>query len=394
MGAIPTTSTHRPAASDSTASRVSDNPTCKEAFFLIQIRSNQIMAVSENIRDVLGYNPSTLIGRSFSELHAPSLQLMQEELRSQVLPESGQPLILNFFTTRGSLRALQVRYDWLVNAADDIKMLILSDSEPAANPTPIQETLQRHSPANETTSALANLPTASGLDETFLSKISHQLRSPLGVTLSSAGILSRYEKTLSAEERQDYLNAIIDSVRSMHLLLEDIVWLGRLQLGAIPLAPGIANLPALCHEVVEEARSASGKPIPILFTHQPQHIPILCDQSLLRLALTHILSNALKFSHNGDSIQFKLSCDDAHAYLTISDHGIGIPEMDLKKLFTPFHRGSNVGDIHGNGIGLTIAWHCIKLHGGEIQATSVAGHGSTFQITLPLSHSPAKPDNR
>jgi signal transduction histidine kinase len=71
------------------------------------------------------------------------------------------------------------------------------------------------------------------------------------------------------------------------------------------------------------------------------------------------------------------------AVFILKDSGIGIPEADLPTLFEAFHRGSNVGDIPGTGLGLVISKRCAEIHGGSIQARSAPGEGTTFTVRIP-----------
>jgi signal transduction histidine kinase len=108
------------------------------------------------------------------------------------------------------------------------------------------------------------------------------------------------------------------------------------------------------------------------------------DESLLRPALTNILSNAVKYSDPGSPVEFELSRDGPHAVFVIRDSGIGIPEADRGRLFDVFARGSNVGTRPGTGLGLVIARRCIELHGGRISFQSRAGDGTEFTVVIPL----------
>ena len=83
-------------------------------------------------------------------------------------------------------------------------------------------------------------------------------------------------------------------------------------------------------------------------------------------------------------MEFTLGFENGTAVFCVKDHGIGIPTGDRKQLFTAFHRGQNVGQIPGSGLGLVIAKRCVELHGGAIECESVEGRGTTFLVRLPL----------
>jgi signal transduction histidine kinase len=109
----------------------------------------------------------------------------------------------------------------------------------------------------------------------------------------------------------------------------------------------------------------------------------------LRLArvLANLLSNAIKYSPESGEIAVTLTTDAALpeiAIINVRDHGIGIPARDLPLLFTPFHRGANVGSVSGTGLGLASVKLVVELHGGTISADSQEGVGTTMTISLPL----------
>ena len=110
----------------------------------------------------------------------------------------------------------------------------------------------------------------------------------------------------------------------------------------------------------------------------------MADESLLRHIFSNLLANAVKYSAEGSEVEFTVKRDGAHAVFTVQDRGIGIPEADHPRLFEAFHRGSNVGQISGTGLGLMIVKRCVDLHRGEISFVSKEGQGTTFTVRLPL----------
>jgi len=104
----------------------------------------------------------------------------------------------------------------------------------------------------------------------------------------------------------------------------------------------------------------------------------------LRHIFTNLLSNAVKYSPPDQRVDFVVQRDGDNAICRVTDHGCGIPEADQKRLFKAFHRGSNVRQIPGTGLGLLIVQRCVALHSGEIQFESVEGQGTTFTVRLPL----------
>jgi signal transduction histidine kinase len=108
------------------------------------------------------------------------------------------------------------------------------------------------------------------------------------------------------------------------------------------------------------------------------------DEGLLRHICTNLLSNAVKYSAPGQTVRFAIRSAGTTAECSIEDQGCGIPEADQKRVFQAFHRGSNVRQIPGTGLGLLIVQRCVGLHGGEIEFQSSEGKGTTFVVRLPL----------
>lgn len=107
------------------------------------------------------------------------------------------------------------------------------------------------------------------------------------------------------------------------------------------------------------------------------------DQKLIRVILTNLISNAIKFSPNGGEINIDLSEHDNKIKFSIMDEGIGIPDKDIKNLFIPFYRAEQSQNIAGSGLGLTITQDYTELHKGSLKVESELGKGSTFTVLLP-----------
>ena len=108
------------------------------------------------------------------------------------------------------------------------------------------------------------------------------------------------------------------------------------------------------------------------------------DKAQIREVVMNLLSNAMKYSENGDSVELSISTDRDWVILTCKDDGIGIPEEDIDKIFHNENRASNVGEIEGSGYGLQILKKIVEAHGGKIEVLSRLGVGSEFKVYLPF----------
>lgn len=224
----------------------------------------------------------------------------------------------------------------------------------------------------------------SELKSEFVSLVSHEFRTPLEIIMSSADNLQRYYDRLAPEKRDELLRTINKAVRRMAAMMEEVLVLGRLETNRMTFNPEPIEFDVLCRRTCDEIESATASRCPIRLAVDPKLEPGVGDESLLRHILINLLTNAVKYSAPGVAVDFDVKRDGDRVVCRIVDQGCGIPDPDQKRLFHAFHRGSNVGQIPGTGLGLLIVHRCVELHGGEVEFESVEGKGTTFTVTLPL----------
>lgn len=223
----------------------------------------------------------------------------------------------------------------------------------------------------------------SELKSRFVSMVCHEFRNPLNNILLSASALDRYDAQLSPDQRRDYIKGVKTDVERMTRMIDDILVIGKMEAHKLMIQPIPLELVQFCHTLVNEMQLLAGQQQLTVTTRHRQLIAEL-DEKLLRSILTNILSNALRYSRNQSPIHLRLSKIRGQVIFQISDRGIGIPPEDLPRLFDPFHRGRNVSNIPGTGLGLNIVKRFVDLHNGQIRVDSKLNIGTTFTITLPL----------
>ncbi len=222
------------------------------------------------------------------------------------------------------------------------------------------------------------------LKSRFVAMVSHEFRTPLGITMSAVELLRHHLELLPETKRQELLTDIFESTRHMAGLMEQVLLLGRFEAGKLAFRPVRTDLAALGHKLVDESLSATHHRCPIRLVVEPAALGEgAVDESLLRHMIGNLLSNAVKYSPAGSPVDLTMAREQASAVFAVCDRGIGIPEADLAKLFQAFHRGGNVGETQGTGLGLVIVKRCVDLHGGTIRVDSVPGQGTTFTVRLP-----------
>jgi PAS domain S-box-containing protein len=231
---------------------------------------------------------------------------------------------------------------------------------------------------------LAREKELSQLKSNFVSMVSHEFRTPLGIIQSSAELLRDFYQKMQHAEREEQLESIARNTRRMAGMMEEILVLSRLDAGKLDFQPHALDLNAFCRRVLDEVLSATNRRCPIellLGTVPPQ---AQADERLLGHIFTNLLSNAVKYSEPGATVRFAMEREGLDVVCTVRDRGIGISEEDQQHLFTAFHRGSNVGTRPGTGLGLLVVKRCADLHGGRVQLNSKVGEGTTVTVRLPV----------
>lgn len=218
----------------------------------------------------------------------------------------------------------------------------------------------------------------------FVSMVSHEFRTPLGVIMSAVELLLHYSERLPEEERRGQLESIRDSTRHMGDLMEQVLVLSRADAGKLSFRPQSLDLPALVEKIVDETQSLTGGKCRITLEAGDDLAGADGDESLLRHILGNLIANAVKYSAEGSEVVCRLRREGEFAVCQVVDRGIGIPEADRARLFEAFHRGSNVGQTPGTGLGLVIVKRCVELHRGRLDFTSATDAGTVFTVRLPL----------
>jgi PAS domain S-box-containing protein len=282
------------------------------------------------------------------------------------------------------------RFEWLARRLDGTELSVevtLTALELQGRPVlqaVIIDLTERKRAEAELQNALAKERELSQLKSEFVSLVSHEFRTPLEIILSSADNLRRYHDRLEPERREQLLQTIHKSVRRMSGMMEEVLVLGRLETDRMRFNPVGFDVRAFCQRVSDEIESATNQRCPIRLAMDGVPGEATGDENVLRHVFANLLANAVKYSPEGREVNFGVSRDDGLAVFRIVDRGCGIPAADQKRLFQAFHRGSNVGQIPGTGLGLLIVQRCVALHGGEIQFESAEGSGTIFTVRLPL----------
>ncbi|MEM7182254.1 MAG: ATP-binding protein [Spirochaetota bacterium] len=231
--------------------------------------------------------------------------------------------------------------------------------------------------------ALVKEKEISELKSRFVSMASHEFRTPLSIILSSTEIVRLYRNKIETEKVNKYLDMIAGEVKNMTKLLDDVLLIGKINSTKITFTPTWIAVEPLFYKIVEKVNSTVPGGIEINLQIQIQQEQYFVDKTLLQQIATNLLTNAVKYSSKNDKVIFTVYGDDNNLVISIEDQGIGMTEEDQLRLFEPFYRGKNVGNVPGTGLGMAIVKNAVEVHSGEIKVSSELGRGSTFTVIVP-----------
>ncbi len=228
----------------------------------------------------------------------------------------------------------------------------------------------------ERTNQLEKAQELNQLKTEFVSMLSHDFRNPLNKILLSAGLLEESRDRLTKDQQVSYFRMIRSAIKDMDQLLTEVLLIGRADSGRLYCQFDPVDLLDYCQKLVESFTVKPEPQLAIIFQIEGSLERGLWDINLIKHILTNLLGNALKYSPQGNPVEFKIIVESEQVVFKIIDRGIGIPSKDQEHLFKPFYRGSNVDNIQGTGLGLAIVGRCVEAHKGQIHLESEEGKGT------------------
>ncbi len=229
------------------------------------------------------------------------------------------------------------------------------------------------------------------LKSRFVSMASHEFRTPLSTILSSSSLVEKYlskgdtDHSTQMENTSRHLKRIKSSVCNLTSILNDFLSLDKLEQGKVELKQTVFHIDKFADELVEEIQATLKKGQKIIHTHTGK-TEVYIDKQMLKNILYNLISNASKYSPEDSEINFTSCIDNSGLKISVTDHGMGIPESDQPHLFERFFRAKNVINIQGTGLGLNIVKRYSDLINGELTFISKEGEGTTFNLSINALH--------
>lgn len=243
-------------------------------------------------------------------------------------------------------------------------------------------------------SAVAKLVELDRIKSDFVSTVSHELRTPLTSMLGYIELLAEAHVG-SNEEEAVMIDAIERNAHRLRLLIEDLLILSKVELDRHDPARIAVDVDALIASAVSSLRPLVSRAGLVLAVNvDPGLHPVFGNSSELDRVMLNLISNAIKFTPRGGSVEISAHQQGREVLIEVRDNGVGIPAAELPELFTQFFRSSTAraNVIPGTGLGLAISLRIVEAHGGWIRAESKQDEGSAFVVGLPtVERSPISP---
>jgi len=233
---------------------------------------------------------------------------------------------------------------------------------------------------------------ADEMKSTFISVISHELKTPVAVIKGYASTLRRKDAKWDEKTLEDGLRAIEEESDRLAKLIDNLLEVSRIQAGALKLRPEPISLGPIVRKVIDGFRMQTLRHEFVLDV--PKDLPpVFADPERVRQILGNLVSNAVKYSPRGGTIRVGAWAGDDEVTVYVADQGIGIPPEEQGKLFQRFSRLDSGlrRETKGTGLGLYLVKSLVEAQGGHVWVHSEPGKGSTFFFTLPVYRAEPRP---
>jgi len=223
----------------------------------------------------------------------------------------------------------------------------------------------------------------------FISIAAHQLRTPLSAVKWTLQMLNDGDIGALTSEQKEFIGRGYQVNERMIRLVGDLLNVARIEEGRFGYQLASVDFLKYLDESVEKFRhEAAAQGVTLKYSPPSTTLPkMMIDSEKMELVIQNLIENAIKYSKPGGSIEVTVKRLSKDIEVTVADHGVGVPQHQIHRLFTKFFRGDNVVRMQteGSGLGLFIVKNIVKNHGGDIHAESRENEGTKMIFTLPLS---------
>ncbi len=226
----------------------------------------------------------------------------------------------------------------------------------------------------------------------FIGLMSHQLRTPLSAVNWYTESLLSGDPGVITQQQKEYIENIRESNQRMISMVNTILNISQIELNTLPFTAEPTDITKLVEDLMSELEfDFHKKGITLEKQYGADLAQVYTDPRYVRMIIENLLLNAIKYSPEKSAILISVEHKNEKLFITVTDHGYGIPKADQSKIFSKLFRAHNIveKDTDGMGLGLSITKSVIEHAGGKISFISTEGKGSTFSVVLPartLSH--------
>lgn len=249
-----------------------------------------------------------------------------------------------------------------------------------------QRTAELFKANQELTKALEKEREINELKSRIVLNVSHGFKTPLTSILSSAQLMQKYAEKDHPFKQKITRHAfkIENSVRALNNLLSSVLFFGKADANKMEYRPKKMFVQPFVKELLDTIKAGAENNVKIKSELVNLPKTIVSDSEILYQIFENLLSNGVKYSKDGQVVNFKLEYADGLLIGTVTDSGIGIPVAEQSQLFDRFFRARNVGLVEGSGLGMSIVKKCIDMLEGEIDMKSKVGKGTEIRVKIPV----------
>ncbi|MBN2881147.1 PAS domain S-box protein [Candidatus Woesearchaeota archaeon] len=349
--------------------------------------NDKILSVSKNIKQLLGYSPSELMGKPITIVEPDASE--SSKLKNKLLTKKSLQYATKHKTRTGRLIDVSVSSRVVSSSGLGLIQSIVRDISAQKKTEEkiiklnknlerkVEERTKKLTAANEKVQKLFNLRSQ------FVNQVAHDLRTPMTPIL---GLIPLIRSKVKDKNSLEQINMVENNARYLSELINKTLDISRLDAGKLKLNKEKVEMSQLLKDFIRNSDELfkQNKIKVSLNIESKAKNTVFADKMRINEILFNLVSNASKFMPNKKELIFTLNVKSSKVFLSVKDSGIGISKEHIKKIFEEFYQVDTSGHSHSAGLGLAISKRIIELHGGKIWAESDGVNmGTTFTFSLP-----------
>jgi len=235
--------------------------------------------------------------------------------------------------------------------------------------------------------SVENIRKLEKLKDDLSDMIIHDLKSPLGTMLLALDILQRKNRLTKAHRK--LVHEALRSGEDMMRMIQNLLDINKMEEGKLQPQVSRVEIDRFVVSILTRIRESNMlEERKLLFTNRTPGLPTMIDTDLIQRVLVNLISNAVKHTARGGTIEVRIEPEPGEnaVRIVVADDGNGMPAENISRIFEKFEQANIKDQRHGSGIGLTFSRLAVEAHGGGIRVESEVGKGSSFFVSLPILH--------